>query len=47
MLNSVLRGLLTLIVAWFLAVIIDRVMTKATAVVLNVFRNRKTAPATK
>ena len=45
MLNQVLRGILTLVFAWFLAIIVDRIMTRATTIVLNVFRNRKTVAA--
>ena len=46
MLNTILRGILTLVFAWFLAVVVDRVMTRVTSVVWSVLRRRKTAPAT-
>jgi hypothetical protein len=47
MLNTVLKSILTLVFAWFLAVIVDRIMTKVTSTVMNAFRRQKAAEATK
>lgn len=45
MLNSILKGILTVVFAWFLAVIVDRVMTKVTTTVWSILRRRNAATA--
>lgn len=46
MLNSILKGILTVVFAWVLAVIVDRVLTKVTTTVWSVLKRRKTADTT-
>jgi len=45
MLNSILKGILTVVCAWVVAVIVDRVLTKAVTVVWGTLKRRKPAEA--
>jgi len=45
MLNSILKGILTVVCAWVVAVIVDRVLTKAVTIVWGTLKRRKPAEA--